>query len=57
MKNLLLFLNSNAAQLPLNPVHQSGLKDEMRVFEIDKVTSRRTIEGLLEEFISASNSS
>lgn len=28
----------------------AGLKDEMRVFEIDKVTSRRTIEKLLEEY-------
>ncbi|KAI3455885.1 hypothetical protein Pfo_012548 [Paulownia fortunei] len=55
MRNLVLFLKSSAAQLPLKALHQSGLKDEMRVFEIDKVTSRRTIERLLEEFISASN--
>ncbi|KAL7089578.1 hypothetical protein ACP275_13G193800 [Erythranthe tilingii] len=55
MKNLLRFLNASAAQLPLKALHQSGLKDEMRVFEIDKVTSRRTIERLLEEFLSASN--
>ncbi|KAL7131212.1 hypothetical protein ABFS83_13G183500 [Erythranthe nasuta] len=55
MKNLLRFLNASAAQLPLKAVHQSGLKDEMRVFEIDKVTSRKTIEQLLEEFLSASN--
>ncbi|KAK6150174.1 hypothetical protein DH2020_017699 [Rehmannia glutinosa] len=55
MKNLLLFLNSSASQLPLKVLHQLGLKDGMRVFEIDKVISRRTIERLLEEFISASN--
>ncbi|KAL8508266.1 hypothetical protein ACS0TY_018740 [Phlomoides rotata] len=58
MKNLLLFLDSSEThQLPLKVVHQSGLKDEMKVFEVDKVTSRRTIEQLLEDFISASNSS
>lgn len=28
----------------------AGLRDEMRAFGIDKVTSRRTIERLLEEF-------
>ncbi|EYU19083.1 hypothetical protein ABFS82_13G184500 [Erythranthe guttata] len=55
MKNLLGFLNASSVQLPLKALHQSGLKDEMRVFEIDKVTSRRTIERLLEEFLSASN--
>ncbi|KAG8385168.1 hypothetical protein BUALT_Bualt03G0013700 [Buddleja alternifolia] len=55
MKNLLLFLNSTEAQLPLIVLHQPVMKDEMRVFEIDKVISRRTIEGLLEEFSSVSN--
>ncbi|EEF35402.1 exopolyphosphatase PRUNE1 [Ricinus communis] len=54
MKNLLLFLNSNALHLPLKVLHQPGLKDEMRVFEIDKITSRKTIERLLEEFTAAS---
>lgn len=28
----------------------SGLRDDMEVFEVDKVTSRKTIERLLEEF-------
>lgn len=32
----------------------AGLRDEMRAFEIDKVTSRKTIERLLEEFGGAS---
>ncbi|KAK4440285.1 hypothetical protein Salat_0363400 [Sesamum alatum] len=57
MKSLLLFLNSNAAQLPLKALHQPGLKHEMRVFEIDKVTSRRTIERLLEQFLPHLNNS
>lgn len=50
MRNLLQYLNSYASQLPLKVKHQPGLRDEMRVFEIDKVTSRRTIERLLEEY-------
>ncbi|KAG6393883.1 hypothetical protein SASPL_144457 [Salvia splendens] len=54
MKNLLMFLNSSEAQLPLRPLNQSGLRGEMRVFEINKVTSRRTIERLLEDFASTS---
>ncbi|KAF3450170.1 hypothetical protein FNV43_RR06250 [Rhamnella rubrinervis] len=50
MKNLLFFLNSNSTQLPLKVLHRPGLRDEMRAFEIDKLTSRKTIERLLEEF-------
>ncbi|XWS17961.1 hypothetical protein CRYUN_Cryun32bG0001100 [Craigia yunnanensis] len=50
MKNLLFFFNSNASQLPLKVLHQPGLGEEMRAFEIDKVTSRKTIDRLLEEF-------
>ncbi|KAA8544804.1 hypothetical protein F0562_019605 [Nyssa sinensis] len=50
MKNLLHFFNSNASQLPLKVLHQPGLGDEMRAFEIGKFTSRKTIERLLEEF-------
>ncbi|KAL1830826.1 hypothetical protein ACET3Z_000477 [Daucus carota] len=50
MKNLLQFFNSNASQLPLKEMQQPGLLGEMRAFGIDKVTSRRTIERLLEEF-------
>ncbi|KAK8645748.1 hypothetical protein V6N13_119563 [Hibiscus sabdariffa] len=49
MKKLLLF-NSNASRLPLKVLHQPGLGEEMRAFEIDKVTSRKTIERFLEEF-------
>ncbi|KAF3450168.1 hypothetical protein FNV43_RR06248 [Rhamnella rubrinervis] len=50
MKNLLFFLNSNSTQLPLKVLHRPGLRDEMRTFGIDKLTSRKTIERLLEEF-------
>ncbi|KAM1561512.1 hypothetical protein ACFX1Z_004630 [Malus domestica] len=50
LKNLLFFFNSDASQLPLKAIHQPGLGEEMQVFEIDKVTSRKTIERLLEEF-------
>ncbi|XP_075477512.1 uncharacterized protein LOC142518606 [Primulina tabacum] len=53
LKNLLLFLDTNAAQLPLKVLSQPGLKEEMRVFEIEKVISRRTIERILNEFSSA----
>ncbi|XP_021691790.2 uncharacterized protein LOC110673086 isoform X2 [Hevea brasiliensis] len=54
MKNLLMFLNSKASHLPLKVLHDPGLKDDMKVFEIDKITSRKTIERLLEEFGGAS---
>ncbi|KZV21669.1 hypothetical protein F511_16375 [Dorcoceras hygrometricum] len=47
LKNLLLFLDT---QLPLKVVSQPGLKEEMRVFEVDKIISRRTIERLLDGF-------
>ncbi|XP_075667778.1 uncharacterized protein LOC142637381 [Castanea sativa] len=50
MKNLIFFFNSNASQLPLKVLHKPGLRDDMKVFEVDKVTSRKTIERLLEEF-------
>ncbi|CAK7357431.1 unnamed protein product [Dovyalis caffra] len=69
MRNLLSFFNSNASHLPLKPIHQPGpllytktlslvdhpgLRHDMKAFEIDKVTSRKTIERLLEEFGGAS---
>ncbi|XP_074345752.1 uncharacterized protein LOC141684600 [Apium graveolens] len=50
MRNLLQFFDSNASQLPLKDLQQPGLEGEMRAFGIDKVTSRRTIEQLLEKF-------
>ncbi|KAK8641655.1 hypothetical protein V6N13_011039 [Hibiscus sabdariffa] len=53
MKKLLLF-NSNTSRLPLKALHQPGLGEEMRAFEIDKVTSRKTIEWFLEEFSATS---
>lgn len=50
MRNLLNFFNSNSSQLPLKVQYLPGLRDEMKAFEIDRVTSRKTIERLLEEF-------
>lgn len=54
IKGLVQFIRSNAPELPLKAMHQPELKFEMRVFEVDKVTSRRTIERLLEEYIDIS---
>ncbi|XP_016475693.2 uncharacterized protein LOC107797333 [Nicotiana tabacum] len=50
MKSLLQFIYSYANVLPLKALRQSGLAAEMRVFEIEKIVSRKTIEKLLEEF-------
>ncbi|XP_049385242.1 uncharacterized protein LOC125849242 [Solanum stenotomum] len=50
MKSLLHFIYSYANVLPLKALRQSGLAAEMRVFEIEKIVSRKTIEKLLEEF-------
>ncbi|XP_050944444.1 uncharacterized protein LOC103484247 isoform X3 [Cucumis melo] len=51
-KKLLVFLNTDTSQsqLPLKVLHQTGLTDEIRAFEINKIASRRTIERILEEF-------
>lgn len=54
MRNLLSFFSSNASHLPLKAMHRPSLRDDMKAFEIDKVTSRKTIERLLEEFGGAS---
>ncbi|KAG6794092.1 hypothetical protein POTOM_003325 [Populus tomentosa] len=54
MRNLLSILSSNASHLPLKAMHQAGLRVDMKAFEIEKVTSRKTIERLLEEFGGAS---
>ncbi|MCL7038234.1 hypothetical protein MKW94_010954 [Papaver nudicaule] len=51
MRNLLRFLNAYASQLPPKILHKPGLRGELKAFEIDKkITSRKTIERLLEEF-------
>ncbi|KAG1331848.1 putative exopolyphosphatase PRUNE1 [Cocos nucifera] len=51
MKNFLHFFDTNGTHLPLKSLDQLELKDELRAFEIDnKLTSRRSIERLLEEF-------
>ncbi|XP_021887569.1 uncharacterized protein LOC110806893 [Carica papaya] len=57
MKNFLFFLDSNASQLPLKLLHKPGLKDDMRAFEADRITSRKIIEQLLEEFAESSKAS
>ncbi|XP_056166136.1 uncharacterized protein LOC115681133 isoform X2 [Syzygium oleosum] len=49
-KNILHFFNSNASQLPLKVLPLPGLRNEMSAFEIDKFTSRKNVERLLEEF-------
>lgn len=50
MTYLVQFFESHESHLPLKDLHQPGLRDDMTAFKIDKVTSRRTIERLLEEF-------
>ncbi|OWM72786.1 hypothetical protein CDL15_Pgr024838 [Punica granatum] len=52
MKNLLQFFNVNASQLPMKTLALAGLMEEMRAFEIDRFTSRKSVERLLEEFSS-----
>lgn len=47
MRNLIRFFDS---RLPFKVLHQPGIRDEMKAFEVNKVTSRKTIERLLEEF-------
>ncbi|XP_072969118.1 uncharacterized protein [Typha angustifolia] len=51
MRNFLHFFNTNCTNLPLKVLDQLDLIDELRAFEIDnKLTSRRSIERVLEEF-------
>ncbi|ERM99239.1 hypothetical protein AMTR_s00092p00130570 [Amborella trichopoda] len=51
MMSLLEFLELNASRLPLKILDRPGFMDYVRAFEIkNKVTSRTTIERLLEEF-------
>ncbi|KAL5977095.1 hypothetical protein ACLOJK_021437 [Asimina triloba] len=51
MRHLLNFFDANSSQLPLKVLNQPGLREDLRAFEIDnKITSRKTIERLLEEF-------
>lgn len=55
LKNLIQFMKSSAPDLPLKLLHHSDLRQEMKAFEVDRVTSRKTIERLLEEYIKISN--
>lgn len=54
LKKLIQFIKSSADELPLKTLHQTGIGSEMRVYEIGRITSRKTIEKLLEEFIELS---
>ncbi|KAI4370926.1 hypothetical protein MLD38_019218 [Melastoma candidum] len=56
LMNVLRFFDVNASQLPLSILPQPGLKEEMKAFEIDKFTSRKNVERLLEEFCSRTKS-
>ncbi|XP_057457045.1 uncharacterized protein LOC130747988 [Lotus japonicus] len=51
LESLLFFLDFNASRLPLKTLHLPGLKNEMKAYEIDKITSRKTVEHLIEEFV------
>ncbi|XP_027088057.1 uncharacterized protein [Coffea arabica] len=55
LKNLIQFMKSSAPDLPLKILHHPDLREEMKAFEVDRVTSRKTIERLLEEYIEVSN--
>ncbi|XP_076960605.1 uncharacterized protein LOC143637025 [Bidens hawaiensis] len=50
MKDLIHFLHTHASHLPLHALYFPGLGDEMKVFKIDSVPSRTTIEQLLQDF-------
>nr|GMD09556.1 exopolyphosphatase PRUNE1-like isoform X1 [Ipomoea batatas] len=50
LRTLIHFMMARANQLPLKVLQPLGLPDAMRAFEIDRITSRKTIESLLEEF-------
>ncbi|XP_020100001.1 protein prune homolog [Ananas comosus] len=51
MASFLHFFSTNGKNLPLKALDQLDLKEEQRAFEIDnKLTSRRSIERILEEF-------
>ncbi|ESW03307.1 hypothetical protein PHAVU_011G003300 [Phaseolus vulgaris] len=50
-ESLLFFFDFNASRLPLKPLHFPGLKNEMKAYEIDKVTSRKIVEHLIQEFV------
>ncbi|KAL3522924.1 hypothetical protein ACH5RR_015758 [Cinchona calisaya] len=54
LKNLIQFIKSSVPDLPLKFLHHPDLRDEIKVFEIDRVTSRKTIERILEEYIEIS---
>ncbi|AES87835.2 hypothetical protein MTR_4g035220 [Medicago truncatula] len=51
LESLLFFFDFNASRLPLKILHFPGLNNEMKAYEIDKVTSRKIVENLIEEFV------
>ncbi|KAJ8763787.1 hypothetical protein K2173_003569 [Erythroxylum novogranatense] len=52
-KSLLSFFYSKVSELPLKALPYPALREEMKAFHVDKVTSRKNIERILEEFIGA----
>ncbi|KAL2329387.1 hypothetical protein Fmac_022814 [Flemingia macrophylla] len=51
LESLLFFLDFNASRLPLKSLHFPGLKNEMKAYEIDQITSRKIVEHLIQEFV------
>ncbi|KAL2982721.1 hypothetical protein AAZX31_12G002500 [Glycine max] len=51
LESLLFFFDFNASRLPLKSLHFPGLKNGMKAYEIDKITSRKIVEHLIEEFV------
>ncbi|TKY68043.1 prune-like protein [Spatholobus suberectus] len=51
LESLLFFFDFNASRLPLKSLPLPGLKNEMKAYEIDKITSRKIVEHLIEEFV------
>ncbi|XP_058744245.1 uncharacterized protein LOC131616817 [Vicia villosa] len=51
LESLLFFFDFNASRLPLKILQIPGLKNEMKAYQIDKITSRKIVEHLIEEFV------
>ncbi|KAI9099562.1 hypothetical protein K1719_024567 [Acacia pycnantha] len=51
LESMIFFFDFNASRLSLKSLNLPGLKKEMKAFEIDKITPRKTIEHLIEEFV------
>ncbi|XP_028806008.1 exopolyphosphatase PRUNE1-like isoform X2 [Neltuma alba] len=51
LESMIFFFDFNASRLPLKSLNIPGLNKEMKAFEIDKITPRKTVEHLIEEFV------